>query len=355
MDQFLPQKDELSRLIQAKAEELLQKLQTLPVENLGMPDYCLVYFKGSHFKRLFFSIETSAHLLYNSITLSKKPVTEIVLMDYGAGVGTLYTLAKMIGCRKVIYNDHLPDWKQSAQLIAEAIGVTVDEYITGDIDNTLSELSARNIQCDIITSRNVIEHIYKLDHFYSAIALRQPTALVYSSTTANYHNPASRIKHWLWHRKWEKEYWKERLSYITGIAPDLGADILSELAIRTKGMAFPEIQTCVEAYSISKVLPSPLPVGSNTCEPSNGVWAEHIIPFSEYRKLIDKNSFNVHFKPGFWDTHYSKGWKNIMGKLLNNIIKLNSTTGIWIAPFIYVVAEKRKDNRQDAETQRHKD
>ena len=125
MDLFLPQKDQLSRLIQEKAEELLKKLQDLPVEQLGMPDYCLAYFKGSHFKRLFFSIETSAHLLYNSISLSKKPVQEIVLMDYGAGVGTLYTLAKMIGCNKVIYNDHLSDWKLSAQLIAEAIGVNV--------------------------------------------------------------------------------------------------------------------------------------------------------------------------------------------------------------------------------------
>lgn len=338
MDLFLPQKDELSRLIQAKAKELLQKLQALPVEHLGMPDYCLVYFKGSHFKRLFFSIETSAHLLYNSITLSKKPIQEIVLMDYGAGVGTLYTLAKMIGCRKVIYNDHLPDWKQSAQLIAEAIGVTVDEYITGDIDSTLSELAAKKIQCDIITSRNVIEHIYKLDYFYSAIAQQQPHALVYSSTTANYHNPASRIKHWLWHRKWEKEYWKERYAFIAGLAPDLSTKILSDMSSRTKGMAFPEIQTVVEEYIQTKKLPMPLPVGSNTCEPSNGVWAEHIIPFSEYRQLIDSHYFNVQFKPGFWDTHYSKGWKNLMGKLLNKLIALNRTIGIGMAPFIYVVA-----------------
>lgn len=345
MDLFLPQRDELSLLIQGKAEELLNKLQTLPVETLGMPDYCLAYFKGSHFKRLFFSIETSAHLLYNSISLSKKPVHEIVLMDYGAGVGTLYTLAKMIGCQKVIYNDHLPDWKQSAQLIAEAIGVNVDEYITGDIDTTLSELKARNIQCDIITSRNVIEHIYKLDDFYSAIAQHQPNALIYSSTTANYNNPASRVKHWLWHRRWEKQYWKERHAFIAGIAPELSDNIVSELSNRTKGMAFPEIQTCVNDYNRTKKLPAPLPVGSNTCEPSNGVWAEHIIPFSEYRELIDKNYFKVNFQPGFWDTHYSKGWKNMMGKLLNSIIKLNNTIGIWIAPFIYVVAEKRKETK----------
>ena len=58
------------------------------------------------------------------------------------------------------------------------------EYIVGDIDDTLSALNHKNIQCDIITSRNVIEHIYKLDDFYDAIAHAQPEAWIYSSTTA---------------------------------------------------------------------------------------------------------------------------------------------------------------------------
>src|SRR5688572_17435401 len=98
MDIFLPHRDDLSRNIQAQAADLLRRLTDLPVEKLGMPDHCLQYFKSSHFKRLFFSIETSAHLLYRSISLKGKPVDETVIMDYGAGVGTLYMLAKMIGC-----------------------------------------------------------------------------------------------------------------------------------------------------------------------------------------------------------------------------------------------------------------
>src|ERR671913_194489 len=99
MDIFLPQKDELSRNIQQNAADLLARLQSLPVESLGLPYHCLEYFRSSHFKRLFFSIETSAHLLYRSIILTGKPVSETVIMDYGAGVGTLYMLAKMIGCK----------------------------------------------------------------------------------------------------------------------------------------------------------------------------------------------------------------------------------------------------------------
>ncbi len=136
MDKFLPIRDELSQTIQANAVLLYDKLRTLPVDDLGMPSYCLEYFKGSHFKRLFFSIETSANLLYRSISAVNKPVAEIVIMDYGAGVGTLYTLAKMIGCKKVIYNDYLEDWRNSALLIASAIGIHMDEYILGDVKDT---------------------------------------------------------------------------------------------------------------------------------------------------------------------------------------------------------------------------
>ncbi len=341
MDKFLPYEDELSRTIQEKAGLLFNKLTTLPVDELGMPYYCAEYFKGSHYTRLFFSIETSAHLLYRSISAIKKPVREIVIMDYGAGVGTLYTLAKMIGCCKVIYNDHLEDWKQSAQLIAEAIGVQVDEYMVGDIDETLAALKEKNIQCTIITSRNVIEHIYKLDHFYTAIAEQQPGALVYSSTTANYKNPGSRIKHWRWHQKWERQYREQRKKKIIELAPGLSEADVNNLAAVTKGKAGTEIEDSVRHYLTTKNFPIPLLVRSNTCDPSNGVWAEHLLKFEEYKKLIGPNKHAIRFEPGFWDTHYAKEWKNILGKILNKLIATNQTIGFMIAPFIYVIAESK--------------
>src|SRR5688572_6380559 len=124
-DHFLPQQDQLANLINERASELHSKLTSLPVEELGLPDHCLYYFKTSHFDRLFFSIETSAHLLYRSITLQGKPLSDIVIMDYGAGVGTLYMLSTMIGCKTVIYNDFLEEWRFSAFKIAEALRITI--------------------------------------------------------------------------------------------------------------------------------------------------------------------------------------------------------------------------------------
>jgi 2-polyprenyl-3-methyl-5-hydroxy-6-metoxy-1,4-benzoquinol methylase len=333
---YIDKDDQLGLLIEEQSALLHRKLQELPVDSLGLPYYCQEYFKGSHFKRLTFSIQTSAHLLYRSIKSSGKKTEDITIMDYGAGVGTLYTLAKMIGCKTVVYNDHLPDWQLSARIIAESIGVSVDEYIVGDIEDTLTSLEQKNIRCDIITSRNVIEHIYRLDLFYQAISRKQPNAIVYSSTTANYCNPGARIQHWLLHRKWEKVFVKQRAEIITKGFPGLSASEIVKLSQLTRGCEVNEINIAVGRYIKTRQYPVSKDCGSNTCDPSNGVWAENMLPFSSYRKLIDANVYEIRFLAGFWDTHYASSWKNTLTSLLNWLIP--TPLGLAIAPFIYVVA-----------------
>lgn len=337
MDKFLQHEDDLGRLINDKATELYRRLKQLNADTLGLPAHCLYYYNASHSKRLFFSIETSAHLLYKAIQLTGRNVKGLVVMDYGAGVGTLYLLAKLIGC-KVVYNDHLEDWKASAQLIAEAINIRVDEYIVGDIDDCLDKLDVSGTQCDIITSRNVVEHIYRLDKFYKALHDRQPSALVFSSTTANNSNPVSVIKHILWHRKWEKVYRGKRMVTIERQAPGLSTSKKRNLAKATRGLAVEDLNDAIEAYRKTGYLPDPQKHHSNTCEPSNGVWAEHLLSMEEYRKLIDENLYNVSFAPGFWDTHYSKPYMNTVGRTMNKIIAGGGKKAMRVAPFIYVIA-----------------
>ena len=341
-DRFLPQQDQLANLINEQACGLHSRLISLPVETLGLPDHCLYYFKTSHFNRIFFSIETSAHLLYRSISLQDKPVSGIVIMDYGAGVGTLYMLAKMIGCKTVIYNDFLEEWKFSAHKIAEALQIHIDEYILGDIEDTLDLLGGKGLLCDIITSRNVIEHVYKLDHFYGSIYRRQPQAVVYSSTTANMYNPGSHIKHVLWHRRWEKEYFNQRFETIQSSGLIRHEEDQRKLAKTTRGLALDDLQRAIELYSTSKQFPDPAKHYTNTCQPSNGVWAEHMITFDEYRRNIGTENYTVTFLPGFWDTHYSKAWKNIFCRLMNVLIRLMGKAGVLFSPFIYVIAQPKR-------------
>ena len=337
MDHFIRPDDRLAALINEKGKDLYARLKSLDVQQLGMPAQCLEYFRKSHFHRLFFSVETSAHLLYRALKKSGKAPESCVVMDYGAGVGSLYLLAKMIGCR-VIYNDLLEPWKISAELIANACSVSIDEYIVGDIDTTLDSLAAKDISCNIITSRNVIEHIYKLEDFYESIHKRQPAATVFSSTTANYYNPAAHLQHIRWHRKCERRYLKERAAMIKQILPDISRDDERKLARATRGLAVNDLHNAIATFS-KGVLPVPTRFYTNTCDPSNGVWAEHLLTFEQYRHAINERHFKVTFQPGFWDTHYSSSLKSAMGRAFNRVIAKGGKKSFRLAPFIYVIAE----------------
>ena len=342
MDNFIRPDDPLATLINEQGKELYARLKTLPVHELGMPSQCLNYFLKSHHHRLFFSVETSAQLLYRSLKKYANDLNSVVIMDYGAGVGTLYMLARMIGCR-VVYNDLLEEWKMSAELIARACGINIDEYIVGDIDATLQLLSAKKISCNIITSRNVIEHIYKLEDFYNSIYVQQPQDEIYSSTTANYYNPAAHLQHIRWHQKCERRYVKERAVLIRQTLPGITAGDEKKLARATRGLAGEDLQFAISEFK-KGVLPVPTKYYSNTCDPSNGVWAEHLLTFPQYRQAINDKHYKITFQPGFWDTHYAGRLKSAMGRAFNRIIKTGGKKAYRLAPFIYVIAEPHANN-----------
>lgn len=338
MDRFLPQGGALNELINSRATELFDKLKALPVENLQIPEQCRHYLVSSHLSRLFFSIQTSAHLLKRAIEKKGMPVEQLVLMDYGAGVGTLYLLARSIGCKKVVYNDHLEDWKISAQVIAEAIGIHIDEYIVGDIDHTMQQCMDKGITCDIITSRNVVEHIYNLEDFFTTLYRYAPHALIFNSTTANFKNPASRVKHIMWHKKWEKHYRQDRLKKIEG--KGIKGRAAEELATATRGLALKDLEEAIQLFLTTQRMPDPSRHRSNTCDPSNGVWAEHMISFEEYKAATE--DYHISFEPGFWDTHYSSSVKNLLGSSMNMIGSISKALRFATASFIYVIAEPKR-------------
>jgi 2-polyprenyl-3-methyl-5-hydroxy-6-metoxy-1,4-benzoquinol methylase len=342
MDKFLPFDDDLGRSINSAATKLHSRLVNVDANSLGMPEHCLAYFTSSHSKRLFFSTETSAHILYRAIRLSGKSPAEVVVMDYGAGVGTLFLLAGMIGCKKIIYNDHLEDWRLSAELIANAIDVKIDQYIVGDIDDCLDQLERSRTQCDIITSRNVVEHIYKLDKFFTSIYYKQPGALIFSSTTANKKNPAAAIKHKLWHSRWEKIFHGKRLVAIERQSPGMTLFRKQKLAKATRGLAVDDLHNAIQDFRKTGDLPDPSVFGSNTCDPANGVWAENLLSLKMYRRLINENRYIVSFAPGFWDTHYKNNYLNTTARMLNKIISKGGILAMMLAPFIYIIARPKK-------------
>lgn len=342
MDHFVKPVDSLSRLIDEKAALLYQKLSDLPLTEMKLPDNVLDYYQKHHHKRMFFSVQTAAELLYQSIKLKGKKVEDLMIMDYGAGVGSLFLLAKMIGCKKVVYNDILDYVTEAARITSDFLNIPIDLFIISDHKGTIKELSERGISCDIILSRNVIEHIYDLDDFYKDMAEGQPDALIYFSTTANYHNPGMLWYHKRVHKQYELKYEPKRRQIIKEKIPAITDAELSKVAFATRGLALYDLDSALRQYKQSGGLPDPDIYYSNTCDPENGVWAEHIIPVKDYQKIIESKGYKLTVLPAFWDTHYNSFVKNIFGKTMNLITRLlGPKGGLRTTAFIYIIAEKR--------------
>lgn len=342
MDPFLKTEDELSTLINTQAAKLFEMNQTLPLDELELPGISDYYFKKNHNARPYFSIQTAAELLYRSIKAVRKLPQDVVLMDYGAGVGNLYLLAKMIGCRQVIYNDIVEEMTQGAEIIANKLGIKIEKYITADHLNTLRILDQERIQCDIILSRNVVEHIYDLQGFFSDMYRFQPNALLYFSTTANYHNPANRIYHLHLHKKFESEQFApKRKEIIKRLLPDLADNKTNVLVAATRGLACKDLEEAVKRFGENGKMPDPSRFGSNACDPENGMWIENLLTINQYKKIIEPIGYELEVLPAFWDTHYDSKIKNMLGKTMNLFTKMLGKRGLWTTAFIYLVIRRR--------------
>jgi len=338
---FLNATDKLGELINSKANELFVSLNSFDTNSLGIADTYGDYFIHHHLgKRLFFSIQNSAHILYESIQRCNKPVNEINAIDYGAGLGTLFMLGGMLGCKQFDYNDHLPDWQPTAAAVCKVAGINITNYVMGDINAVTDFATANNFQYDIVVSRNVIEHIYSLPEFYSVLYRHNPKAIVYSTTTANFHNPAMRLYHIYIHKKVEKKYYRQqRVEEIKKIQPLIPVDQLTKLTEFTRGKGQQDFNDTVENYVAGKAIQTDATLRSNTCDCINGVWSEHLLNKKEYATIIMDAGFKMEFSAGYWDTHYSSAAMNVLAKILNSLIlMLGKKNGIMLSPFVNVVA-----------------
>jgi 2-polyprenyl-3-methyl-5-hydroxy-6-metoxy-1,4-benzoquinol methylase len=337
---FLPGNDSLALLINNKANELFRLLQNFDAASLDIEDSFKDYFIQHHLgKRLFFSIQNSAHIIYQSVKKTGKLIEEINLVDYGAGLGTLYMLGGMLHFKRMVYNDYLPDWKNTAESVCKALHIDINGYVTGDIDAVLNYAATNEFTFDIIASRNVIEHIYSLSFFYEEVYRHNPAAVIFSTTSANYHNPAMRLKHYLLHKKIEKEqYLPHRKKEIQKEWPAITTQQLNELAALTRGKAMQDFSTAIEDYKNNRQISLVPFLRSNTCLSTNGYWCEHLLSKDEYNNIITKAGFTMDYSAGYWDTHYQSDVMNLLAKLLNQLIGLLGKKGYLLSPFVNVVA-----------------
>jgi len=340
---FIEANDDTARLINNWANHLYQKLAVLNITDTDIDEFGKYYFNNHHAgSRLFFSVQSSAHIIYHSVKKSNKPIPDITFIDYGAGLGTLFLLAGLVGFKEVYFNDYFPQWSGYARIICTKLEIKITGFINGDIDAVIEYGKKNNVYFDIVASRNVVEHIYDLRSFYSKLYQSGLTTICYATTTANYHNIAMRLKHYWYHKKTEKSIFKkQREDHIKESIPGIDPKELGELVKLTRGRAFADFQDTVDLYLAKKnILPVEF-LGTNTCDCKTGVWAEHLITKENYFDIIQNTGFTTEYTAGFWDTNYKYTLVNLLTGILNSVIKVFGNKGYWFAPFVNVVACKK--------------
>ena len=339
MYSFISHQDELGKSINTACQNLFTQIQALNIEALPFEPFFRQYFIKCHLTRPYFSLKTSAKLLYEGITATGKHYKDVIVMDYGAGLGTLYIIAKMIGVKKIIYNDLLPEFAMPAIEVDKVLGHIMDEYIIGDTEDTCKQLAAKNIICDVIVSRNVVEHIYDLKDYFSIIHRYQPRAILYNSTTANWNNPAAHIQHIFLHKKYRPTVVAQKINIIKTKIPTITTEDANQLAMCLVQYGGIEFENAIEEFASTKKFPTPKNDYTNVCD-ENGTWSEHLINFSDYKKMATQ--YDVTFKPGFWDEDYKSFAKRMLGKTLNIVTNILGNAGVVSTSFIYVIAKPKQ-------------
>lgn len=341
---FIEPCDDLARLINDKANHLYQKLAVLDIRDTEIDEFGKYYFSNHHAgRRLFFSVQSSADIIYRSCRMTGKDITGLTFIDYGAGLGTLFLLAGLSGFKQVFFNDYFPQWAGYAKIICHKLDIKVDDFISGDIDAVIGYGRTNNITFDIVASRNVVEHIYDLGSFYKKLYQSGLTSVCYSTTTANFHNMAMRLKHYRYHYKMERStYRKQREDYIKELVPGIDPGDISQLVKLTRGRAFGDLTQAIDLYFRKQPVPAVEFLSSNTCDCKTGVWAEHLITKDNYTDIIKNAGFTPEYTAGFWDTHYKYAVVNLFTRLLNRIIRISGSKGYLFSPFVNVVAIKNQ-------------
>jgi 2-polyprenyl-3-methyl-5-hydroxy-6-metoxy-1,4-benzoquinol methylase len=335
---YLHNNSPLAKRINEECVKLKTAIEALDISTLPIDEFYKWYFNQCHLNRQEFSLRTSARLVHDAIVSTGKTPEEIVLLDYGAGLGTTYLLAKQIGIKHVIYNDLLPEFARPAKAIDQALGIVMDDYLVGDVEATCKEIQNKKLDVDVVISRNVLEHIYDLKHFFTTTHYYLPRAVLYNSTTANYNNPMAFVQHIYLHKKAEPILIKKKQKYLLSHFPEMTPHNALQLAQRSPTLAADDLLAVGREYLNKHELPAKCTEGTNVCD-ETGNWREHLISYSKYRQHAFQ--YELSFLPGIWDVHQKSKVMRLLGKSMQAITNLLGKYGYITASFVYIVCRPK--------------
>ena len=362
----LPKDKQLLSCINEAAKRLHAKVMDLDVSSLEISDYGKRYFgkrkvNSKHLKGILIQ---ESYLLSSTIAPLNIPISETTFIDYGGGNATLSMLAKELGIGIVIYNDIFETSCKDSAVIGKSIDCQADYYVKGDIDDVILFLQKKSLSCNGIASYDVIEHIYDIEVFFSKLhLLSNETLSVFMASGANMLN--SKIRKILMEQHIDSEYksrekpwgykgndcfepyFEVRKRIIQNHSNKLSDNEIEELAKRTRGKNETDIKKSIDSFMKTNKYPECPSHPTNTCNPYNGYWAEHLIDPYVLKNILTKSGFeNVDVSGGYRHNVSNniliKTYRNI---LQNRFISTFKNYGIRIAPYYVVSGVKKKKLR----------
>ena len=166
-------------------KSVLQDISLLDLKSLGVSEYNQVYIQKK-LKKPHYEICVASYMLGKFLNFTGAKREDAVLIDHGAGSGLACFAAKRLNIKHVIYCDIFEQSCKDAKAIGDALGITVDSYICGDLPEVQQWIDDNSLQASGIVSHNVIEHVYSMDELFSQIhGLSKRPVFVWLSTAAN--------------------------------------------------------------------------------------------------------------------------------------------------------------------------
>ena len=341
-------------LINDAINSLGAKLKNLDVSLVDISAYNKKYLLR-YINNYEFYMSLYRQLLSKAINKLSKPITDSVFVDYGGGCGILSFLAKELGFKNVVYNDIYDVSINDATTIAKHLNITIDNYITGDVEKFVYEINKLNIKPDLICSFDVLEHIYNLTSWFKAISEINNSFDLLFITSANSKNPfikqrlkkihqQAEYKGFAQETGWKQSdisasYLEERKKIIRRKFPQLSFEEINMLATKSRGLIKEEIEELVETFlQTGKINYVPHP--TNTCDPYTGNWAENLIDINDLKNIAHQNNFCIQITNTYYGYSQHK-LLNLSKSLLNALIKITGKHNLFFSPMFVLDISKR--------------
>lgn len=336
-------------------KEFIRLLENLKVEELSISDYNKIYLK-KHLESLTYSVNLAWQILELGLKNSDKPIDKIAIAEIGGGTGIISLLAKWLGFEKVIYSDSYEQSCRDFRVISDTLGLKPDGIVCGSID----EIAAKyKNQIDVIVSRDVVEHIYDPGLFFKQSIENFKGAVMVHNTSANIYNIFKRGYFKKFQQLDEKygnpnqfkpgdsleSFYEMRYKFIHSNFSKLPETTIGKLATNTRGKIYHDIYTEVKQFIETGRMPELLSHPTNTCDPANGNWTEHLLTFEEYNSFVEGFGYKTewHFAP--YDEWRNKGLKKAGLKFLNSVISNFKWLAKSVTPAVIMVSVPQSNNK----------